>query len=51
MNKDQEVAKLNIFIKDDLIETVPLYSVNEVEKINFFKSVFLSLNYMIWGDV
>ena len=51
VNKDQEVAKLNIFIKDDLIETVPLYSVNEVEKINFFKSVFLSLNYMIWGDV
>ena len=51
VNKDQEVAKLNIFIKDDLIKTVPLYSVNEVKKINFFKSVFLSLNYMIWGDV
>ena len=51
VNKDQQVAKLNIFIKDDLIKTVPLYSVNEVKKINFFKSVFLSLNYMIWGDV
>ena len=51
VNKEQQVAKLNIFIKDDLIKTVPLYSVNEVKKINFFKSVFLSLNYMIWGDV
>ncbi len=51
INKDQEIAKLKVFIKNDLIETVPLYAANEVKKINFFKSVFLSLNYMIWGDV
>ena len=51
ISEDQEVAKLKIFIKDDLLKTVPLYASKEVKKINFLKSVFLSLNYMIWGDV
>ena len=29
----------------------PVYSSNKVKKVNFFKSLFLSFNYMIWGDV
>ena len=51
IKKDQEIAKLNIFDKDGLLKTVPVYAKEEVKKINFFKSVFMSINYLIWGDV
>jgi len=29
----------------------PIYAVEDVKKVNLFKSLFLSFNYMIWGDV
>ena len=51
IKKDQEIAKLKILNKDKLLKTIPVYSSEDVKKINFFKSVFTSLNYMIWGDV
>ena len=51
IKKDQEIAKLKVLNKDELLKTIPVYSSEDVEKINFFKSVFTSLNYMIWGDV
>ena len=43
----------NIIIKngeeDDIV--VPVYAAEDVKKVNFFKSLFMSFNYMIWGDV
>ena len=51
IKKNEEIGNLKILKKDDLIQTVPIYSSEEVKKINFFKSVLTSLNYMIWGDV
>ena len=51
IKKDEQIANLKILKKDELIQTVPIYSSEEVKKLNFFKSVFTSLNYMIWGDV
>ena len=51
INKNQEIAVLKVYNKKKLIESVPVYASEEVKKINFFKSVFTSLNYMIWGDV
>jgi len=48
---DQEIAKINIFIKDELIKSVPVYSSEKIKKVNFLVSLFTSLNYMIWGDV
>ena len=47
----QQIGVLKIYNKKNLIENVPVYSNEEIKKINFFKSVFTSLNYMIWGDV
>ena len=51
IKKDQEIAKLKIYKKNDLIKTMPIYSAESIKKINFIKSLFTSLNYMIWGDV
>ena len=50
IKKDQEIGKLTIELDDELQE-YPVYSSNKVKKVNFFKSLFLSFNYMIWGDV
>ena len=47
----KEIFNLKIMKKNDVLKTVPIYSKNEIEKLNFIKSVFTSLNYMIWGDV
>ncbi len=51
ISKDQEIAKIEIYIKDNLVKNVPVYASENVEKVNVFKSLFMSLNYLIWGDV
>ncbi len=51
IQKDQKVANLIVFNKDEMIKTLPLYASEKVSKVNFFKSLITSLNYLIWGDV
>ena len=51
IDKDQKIAELVISKKDEIIKTLPLYSKEKVKKVNFFKSLITSLNYLIWGDV
>ena len=50
IEKDQEIATLIVKIDDEEIRSLPIYSNEKIKKVNFFKSLFLSLNYMIWGD-
>ena len=47
---DQEIG--NVIIETPSDETIkfPIYSAKKIKKVNFFKSLFLSFNYMIWGD-
>ena len=47
----QKVANLVISNKDNIVETLPLYASENIPKVNFFKSLVTSLNYLIWGDV
>jgi len=51
IKKDDVVAKLNIFYKDDLINTYDLYSNEDIKKVNIFSRIIKSLNYLVWGDV
>ena len=51
IDKDQKVAELKVFKKDELIKALPLYASEKISKVNFLKSLFTSLNYLIWGDV
>ncbi len=51
ISKDQEIASLVVLQKDEVIKTLPLYSSEKISKVNFFKSLITSLNYLIWGDV
>ena len=48
--KDQEIAFLKIYIKEDLMKSIPVYAVEKVKKVNFLLSLLTSFNYMIWGD-
>ena len=50
IEKDQEIATLIVKIDDEEIRSLPIYSNEKIKKVNIFKSLFLSLNYMIWGD-
>ena len=50
IKKGQELGALKVYKKNDLFKTLPIYAAENVGKINFFKSVFTSINYMIWGD-
>ncbi len=49
--KDQKIANIEVYVKDEKIKSVPVYAAENVDKVNVFKSLFMSLNYMIWGDV
>ena len=42
---------INIGLDDEIIKKLPLYAVEDLKKVNFFKSLLTSLNYLIWGDV
>ncbi len=46
-----EIATIIVKKKDEIIKSLPLYAVEDLKKVNFFKSLITSLNYLIWGDV
>ena len=51
IQKGEQVAQLVISSKEKMIKTLPLYASEDLKKVNFFKSLVTSINYLIWGDV
>ena len=51
IKKGTQVANIIISKKDEIIKKLPLYAAEDVKKVNFFRSLLTSLNYLIWGDV
>ena len=51
VNKGTKVANIIVSKKDEIIKSLPLYASEDLKKVNFFKSLLTSLNYLIWGDV
>ena len=51
ISKGEKIADLVIKKKDQIIKTLPLYASTDLKKVNFFKSLVTSINYLIWGDV
>ena len=49
--KGTQIATMTVKKKDEIIKSLPLYAVEDLKKVNFFKSLITSLNYLIWGDV
>ena len=51
VKKGKQVANIIVSKKDEIIKSVPLYAAEDLKKVNFFKSLITSLDYLIWGDV
>ena len=51
VDKGSQIAKILVSKKDKIIRSIPLYAAEDLKKVNFFKSLLTSLNYLIWGDV
>ena len=51
ITKDQEIGKLKVLFNNELINTYPVYALNDVKKVNLFSRIIKSINYLIWGDV
>ena len=51
IEKGDQIANIVVSKKDNIIKSVPLFAVENLKKVNFFKSLLTSLNYLIWGDV
>ena len=51
VNKGSEIAKIIVSKKGEITKKLPLYATENLKKVNFFKSLLISLNYLIWGDV
>ena len=50
IQKNSKIAELIVTNKDELIKTLPLYAEEDLKKVNFFKSLITSINFLIWGD-
>ena len=46
-----QIANIVISKKNEIFKKLPLYAAEDLKKVNFFKSLIISLNYLIWGDV
>jgi serine-type D-Ala-D-Ala carboxypeptidase (penicillin-binding protein 5/6) len=46
-----QIANIVISKKNEVIKKLPLYAAEDLQKVNFLKSLITSLNYLIWGDV
>ena len=51
IEKNQKVGEVNIYYKDDLIETLELLSSETIDEVNNFTKLVRSINFLIWGDV
>ena len=51
IDEGTQVANIIVSNKDKIIKKLPLYAAEDLKKVNFFKSLLTSLNYLIWGDV
>ena len=46
-----QIANIIVSKKKEIIKKLPLYAAEDLKKVNFFRSLITSLNYLIWGDV
>ena len=51
VKKGEQIAYIIVSKKDTVLKKLPLYAAEDLKKVNFFKSLLTSVNYLIWGDV
>ena len=51
IKQNQEIGKLKIFYKDELLDEHVLLASENVKRLNVFSRLIKSINFLIWGDV
>ena len=51
IRENDKIGEIIIKTNNEEDKIIPVFASEEVKKVNFFKSLFMSFNYMIWGDV
>ena len=51
IKRDEIIAKLNIYFKDENIGTYDLIASENIKRQNIISRLLTSINYLIWGDV
>ena len=51
IKKDDIIATLKLFYKDELINEYEVLAFENVKKVNIITRLIRSINYLIWGDV
>ena len=51
IKKDDQVGKLIVYYKDELISEFDLFASEDVKIVNIFSRIIKSINFLIWGDV
>ena len=51
IEKNQKVGLVNIYYKDNLIDTLDLFASENIDEVNKFTKLIRSINFLIWGDV
>ncbi len=49
--KNQKIGQVQIFYKNELLETLDLLASEDIAQVNKFTKLIRSLNFLIWGDV
>ena len=51
IEKGDLLGTVNVYVSDELVKKVNLYSNEKVKQANIFSRLFRSLNFLVWGDV
>ena len=51
IKKNDKLGVLNVFLEDELIKELDIYSNSDVKRLNVFYRLIKYLNYLVWGDV
>ncbi len=51
IKKGEKIAEIVVSNKDTIVKKLPLFAAEDIKKVNFFKSLLTSINYLIWGNV
>ena len=51
IRENDQIGEIIIKTNNEQDKIIPVFASEEIKKVNFFKSLFMSFNYMIWGDV
>ena len=51
INKNEKVAELKVYFKDELLGNYDLLALENIKKQNIISRLLTSINFLLWGDV